>query len=756
LKIFPNYIQADFKDCGPTCIKIIAKSYGKMLNIQELRILSETTREGSNLLNLSDSSEKIGFRTLGIRTSLEKLKEVPLPCVLHWNKEHYIVLYDIKKEKYYVSDPSHGLIDYTKDEFIKCWIGNNADETTEEGIALLFEPTPKLYQHKFYKEDKKSFGFSLLFKYIFPYKSFIIQLIIGLLAGSLLQLIFPFLTQSIVDVGIQNQNIHFIYLILFAQLFLFFGKTALELIRSWILLNLSTRINISLISDFFIKLMNLPISFFDVRMTGDIMQRINDHHRIERILTSSSLSVLFSAINMVIMGGVLAYYNLKIFAIFFIGSVFYFVWVTLFLKRRKELDYKRFSEVSQEQSKVIELINGMQEIKLHNAEKQKRWGWEYIQARLFKVSMKGLVLEQTQTIGSNFINELKNIIIIFLSAKLVIDGQITLGMMMAISSIVGSLNAPVLQLIDFIREAQDAKISLARLSEIHEKEDENQQSETQTNEIPENSDIVIKDLSFRYIGSDVNVLQDLSLTIPANKITAIVGTSGSGKTTLMKLLLKFYEPNSGEIGLKRTSDEILPSVRHESFARTGGAMTSLGGVNLKNISQKSWRSHVGTVMQEGYIFSDTIANNIAIGVDIIDKERLVYASDVANIKEFIQDYPLGYNTKIGMEGVGMSTGQKQRLLIARAVYKNPEMLFFDEATSALDANNEKEIMEKLDVFFKNKTVVVIAHRLSTVMNADQIVVLEKGKIVEIGNHKELVDLKGSYYELVRNQLQLGN
>ncbi len=726
---FPNYIQIDTKDCGPTCLKIISKYYGKIVDIQQLRELSETTREGSNLLILSEAAERIGFRTLGVKIDLETLKEPELPFILHWNKFHYVVLYKIKKNRYYVSDPSFGLINYSKQEFLKFWIGNNATETTEEGIALLLEPTPKFYEREFDRVDKKVFGFSLLFKYIFPYKSFVIQLIINLLAGSLLQLVFPFLTQSIVDVGIQNQNINFIYLILFAQLFLFFGKTALEFIRSWILLHLSTRINISLISDFFIKLMNLPISFFDVRMTGDIMQRINDHHRIEKILTTSSLDVLFSLINMFIMGAVLAYYNLKIFAIFFIGSFFYFLWVILFLKRRKELDYKRFSEVSQEQSKVIELINGMQEIKLHNAEKQKRWGWEFIQARLFKVSMKGLVLEQTQNIGSNFINELKNIIIIFLSAKLVIDGQITLGMMLAISSIVGSLNGPILQLINFIREAQDAKISLARLSEIHEKEDETQQEESQTHEIPKDADIVLKDLSFRYIGSDVNVLENLDLTIPANKVTAIVGTSGSGKTTLMKLLLKFYEPNIGEILIDKNQ--------------------------LKNIAQKTWRSHVGTVMQEGYIFSDSIANNIAIGVDIIDKERLVYAADVANIKDFIQDYPLGFNTKIGMEGIGMSTGQKQRLLIARAVYKNPEMLFFDEATSALDANNEKEIMQKLDIFFKYKTVVVIAHRLSTVMNADQIVVLEKGKIVEIGNHNELVRLKGSYYELVRNQLQLG-
>lgn len=752
LKKFPTYRQTESKDCGPTCLKIIAKHYGKTLNTQQLRNFSETTREGSTLLNLSDAAEKIGFRTIGVKSSLIQLDEVPLPCILHWNKYHYVVLYRIRKNKYYISDPAIGLIDYTQDEFIKFWIGNNADETTKEGIALLIEPTPKFHQSEFDKEEKSAFGFALLFKYIFPYKSFIIQLAIGLLAGSLLQLIFPFLTQSIVDVGIQNQNIQFIYLILFAQLFLFAGRTALELIRSWILLHLSARINISLISDFFIKLMNLPISFFDVRMTGDIMQRINDHNRIQKILTTSSLDVLFSAINMFIMGGILAYYNLKIFAVFFTGSFLYFLWIILFLKRRKKLDYKRFAEVSQEQSKVIELINGMQEIKLHNAEKQKRWGWEYVQARLFKVSMKGLVLEQTQSVGSNFINELKNILIIFLSAKLVIDGSITLGMMMAISSIVGSLNGPVFQLIGFIRELQDAKISLARLSEIHDKEDESQQEETQTHDIPKDADIVIKDLSFRYIGSDVNVLENLNLTIPANKITAIVGTSGSGKTTLMKLLLKFYDPNSGEIFLSPTFGEGVRITDSTNIPVL--APSPLGKIGLGNIAQRTWRAHIGTVMQEGYIFNDTIANNIAIGVDIIDKERLVYAADVANIKNFIQDYPLGFNTKIGMEGVGMSTGQKQRLLIARAVYKNPEMLFFDEATSSLDANNEKEIMQKLGIFFKNKTVVVIAHRLSTVMNANQIVVLEKGKIIEIGNHQELIKLKGSYYELVRNQLQL--
>ena len=730
MKKFPTYIQADSKDCGPTCLKIVSKYYGKTLNIQQLREFSETTREGSNLLFLSDAAEKIGYRTLGVKLNIDSLEEAPLPCILHWNKEHYVVLYEVKNGKYRISDPGFGLIEYTKPEFLKFWIGNNAHDKTQEGIALLLEPTPKFHESEFDKEERRSLGFGILYQYLWKYKSFLMQLSIGLLASSLLQLIFPFLTQSIVDVGIQNQNIGFIYLILFAQLFLFAGRTGLELIRSWILLHLSTRINISLISDFFIKLMNLPISFFDVRMTGDIMQRINDHRRIERILTTSSLNVIFSVINMIIMGGVLAYYNVQIFLVFFAGSLLYFGWITLFLKRREALDYKRFSEVSQEQSKVMELINGMQEIKLHNAEKQKRWGWEYVQARLFRVSMKGLVLEQTQSIGSSVINELKNIFIVFISAKLVIDGEITLGMMMAISSIVGSLNGPITQLIGFVRELQDAKISLSRLSEIHDKEDEIQQEEYQMHEVPQNEDIHIQNLSYRYLGSDIPVLDGLNLTIPAKKVTAIVGVSGSGKTTLMKLLLKFYDPEKGEV--------------------------VIGNTQLKNISQKAWRNNVGAVMQEGYIFNDTIANNIAVGVDLIDKKRLAYAADVANIKDYISGLPLGYNTKIGQEGVGMSTGQKQRLLIARAVYKNPEMLFFDEATSALDANNEKEIMHKLDVFFKDKTVVVIAHRLSTVMNADQIVVLDKGKIIEMGSHSALVEQKGNYFELVKNQLQLGN
>ena len=729
-KSFPHYKQPDNKDCGPTCLKIISKHYKKTISLQDIRAAAETQRSGTSLLGLSNAAESLGYRSLAIKIGLEKLKEAPLPCILHWNKYHYVVLYKIKKNTYYISDPGYGygLLKYNQKDFLNFWIGYNAKTETEEGFVLFLEPTPKFFDSK-YEDKKKSLGFKFLTNYLLRYKSFIAQLVIGLLAGSLLQLIFPFLTQSIVDVGIKNEDIHFIYLILFAQLALFVGKTAVEVVRSWILLHLSTRINISLISDFFVKLMSLPIAFFDTRMTGDILQRINDHKRIERILTTSSLNVLFSMVNLVIFGLVLLYYNGSIFTIFVIGSILYFLWIVIFLKKRAILDYKRFSQVSQEHSKVIELINGMQEIKLQNAEKKKRWGWEFVQARLFKISIEGLALEQYQSVGSDFINELKNILITVLAAKLVIDGEITLGMMLAVTYIVGQLNSPISQLIDFIRELQDARISLDRLSEIHNKEDEESDNESKTHQITPNVSFNIDKASFRYIGSEQMVLKELDLKIPANKITAIVGASGSGKTTLMKLLLKFYDPVSGAI--------------------------NIGNYDLKNISQKAWRQECGVVMQEGYIFSDTIANNIAVGEDYVDKKTLAHAVDVANIKSFIEALPLSYNTKIGMEGVGLSTGQKQRLLIARAVYKNPNFLFFDEATSALDANNEKIIMEKLNTFFENKTVVVIAHRLSTVKNADQIVVLDQGKIVEVGNHNTLVGQKGQYFNLVKNQLELG-
>lgn len=716
-------------DCGPTCLRMVAKHHGRSISLQKLRQISETTREGASLHAIADAAEKIGFRSLGVKVSLQKLLlDAPLPCILHWQQKHFVVLYKVGKDRMYVADPGHGLIQYSHTEFLKNWIGANASANTEDGVALLLEPTPRI-KHTEPDDIPKKLGFDFLFQYLFRYKRFLFQLALGLVAGSLLQLVFPFLTQSVVDVGIQNQDLHFIYLILASQLLLFSGKVAVEIIQSWILLHLSTRINISLISDFFIKLMNLPISFFDVKMTGDIMQRINDHQRIENLLTSSSLSVLFSLFNLFIFGTVLIWYDWRIFFIFLIGSALYFIWVSIFLRKRKDLDYKRFSELSSEQSKVLELINGMQEIKLHNAEKQKRWSWEYVQARLFRISIKSLSLEQFQSVGSNFINEVKNIFISFFSAKLVIDGEITLGMMMAISYITGQLNGPIQQLIGFIYSAQDARIALERLAEIHNRPDE-EGMEQKVYDIPPDASFSLKNLSFRYLGGTATVLKDLQLEIPANKITAIVGTSGSGKTTLMKLLLKFYEPINGEI--------------------------RIGNNTLNGIAQKAWRAQCGVVMQEGYIFNDTVANNIALGADFIEPEKLRNAAEVANIQEFIDELPLGFNTKIGTEGLGMSTGQKQRLLIARAVYKDPKFIFLDEATSALDARNEKQIMGKLNHFFKNRTVVIVAHRLSTVKNADQIVVLDQGVISETGTHNELVNAKGGYYSLVKNQLELGS
>ena len=732
LKKFPNYRQRDGKDCGAACLKIVAEHYGKVIPIEHLRQWSETTRTGSTLANISDAAEHAGLRSLGAKVSLTDLKEAPLPCILHWDQTHFVVLYKIagQKKTFYVSDPGHGRLRYTEEEFISHWIDPNCDTDTPDGIVLLLEPTSKFYLEE-YDEPNRSVGWSLVGKYLIRYQKFIWQLIIGLVVASLIQLAFPFFTQAIVDVGIKNQDINFIYLILFAQLALFLGRSVVEVLRSWILLHLSTRINISLVSDFFMKLMKLPIAYFDTKMTGDILQRINDHSRIERILTTSSLNTLFSFFNVLVFASVLAYYNLMIFAIFALGSLAYFLWIAIFLKKRKEIDYKKFSQMSQEQSRVIEMINGMQTIKLHNAERQKRWGWEYVQARIFRITVDSLSLEQYQSVGSGFINELKNILITILAATLVIDGEITLGMMLAISFIVGQLNAPASQLINFIKEFQDARISLDRLNEIHSKEEEDLHTELDRfASVPTDAGFELRDVSFRYTGSDTLVLKDLSVGIPKGKVTAIVGASGSGKTTLLKLLLKYYDPIEG-------------SVRFGEF-------------NFKQIPQKQWRAVCGAVMQEDYLFNDTIANNIAIGVDRIDYERLLYSVKTANIDSFIETLPLGFNTRIGMEGLGLSVGQKQRILIARAVYKDPQYLFLDEATSSLDANNEREIMEQLECFFKDRTVVIIAHRLSTVKHADQILVLDSGNIVEVGTHNDLVLKRGYYFRLVKNQLELGN
>ena len=755
----PFIKQRDAMDCGPTCLAMVCKYYGKSISLQTLRDKTEIGKEGVNLLGINNAAESIGFRTQGVQLTYTQItKEAPLPCILHWGQNHFVVLVKIgrslvpRDDKITIADPGKGIIKLSKEEFIQHWASSNLDGKPY-GVALLLEPTPDFHNQPNEKENK--LGWGMLLGYFAQQKRYIVQLFVGLLLGSLLQLIFPFLTQSIVDTGINQHNLPFIYLILAAQFMLFFGRTVVEFIRSRILLYISTKINLAILSDFWIKLMKLPLSYFDTKMTGDIIQRIGDHKRIESFLTGSALSTLFSLFNLVIFSVVLLQYNTYVFGIFCAGSLLYFFWIKIFLRYRRSLNYKQFAIAAKENTATMQLIYGMQEIKLNGAEHLRRWEWEGLQAGLFKLSFKSLSLNQYQQAGAFFINEGKNILITFFVAKSVMEGQLTLGAMLAVQYIIGQLNSPVEQLISFTQQAQDAKISLERLNEIHQMEEEEPADKELAKQLPVHKSIHLNNLSFTYAGAgNEPVLKNINLIIPEGKTTAIVGMSGSGKTTLLKLLLKFYENYSGEIKIGENAS-LQSKNQSSSFSPPVGGDRG-AGTNLKYISPKYWRSNCGSVMQDGYIFNDSIAKNIAVSDDRPDYAKLLHACKVANIQAFIESLPLGFNTKIGAEGNGISAGQKQRILIARAVYKNPEFIFFDEATNSLDANNEKVIMENLSAFFKDKTVVVVAHRLSTVKHADNIVVLHNGQITETGTHEELAMRKGEYFELVRNQLELGN
>ena len=725
---FPHYRQLDAMDCGPTCLRMIAKYYGRSYTLESLREKSFLTREGVSMLGISEAAESIGFRTQGVRVSLQELEELcPLPCILHWNQRHFVVCYRIRKGRFYIADPAGGKAVYTREEFRRCWVSTQV-EGQESGTALLLEPGPAFYEQEDEVADRKSLSF--FFRYLTPYRREAVQLLLGMLAASLLQLLLPFLTQSLVDTGIRDSNLPFITLVLVAQLVIFGAKLSVEFIRSWLLLHVNARINIALISDFLAKLTRLPLRFFDTKMVGDLMQRIGDHNRVETFLTGTSLNTLFSLLNFAVFGVVLAYYDLRVLALFLTGNGLYVAWVSAFMRWRRELDIKRFAQAAGEQSNLFQLITGMQEIKLNNCETQMRWKWERIQAKLFRIQVKGLALQQYQQLGALFFSQATNILITFLAARAVVSGEMTLGMMMSVSYIIGQLSAPIEQWIDFVRAFQDAKISLERLGEIHGQPDEEQGDEGRVRELPSDRSLQLDGVCFSYDGSDREyVLEDIRLTIPQNRVTAIVGASGSGKTTLLKLLLGFYRPNRGEV--------------------------KVGNTPIDRLNPHVWREKTGAVMQEGFLFSDTIAHNIAPGTENIDRDRLQLAARTANLEEFIERLPLGYNTRVGMEGNGVSQGQRQRLLIARAVYKDPDFLFLDEATNALDARNEREIMERLHTFYRGRTVVVVAHRLSTVCDADKIVVLDRGHLVEEGTHTELTARRGTYYRLVKNQLELG-
>lgn len=747
-KTFPHYVQLDTMDCGPACLRMIAKYYGRNYTLDELRQRSFMSRNGVTLLGLSDAAESIGMRTMGVKLTMERLiKERPLPCILHWDQNHFVVCYDIKprrrgrEARFYVADPRHDKVVYTESELRPYWVSTHS-QGYDKGVALLVEPGPRFYAGADEAAGATPLGgesagrvegrghLRFFARYLIPYRAELLHVFLSMLTISILQFATPFLTQLMVDSGIQGRNLNIITLVLIAQLVLFVSQLAVGMVRSWVVLHMNARINISLISDFLAKLLRLPLHFFDTKMTGDILQRIGDHGRIETFLTGTSVNTLFSLLNFVVFGVVLALYDTTILLIFLMGNALYIGWVWLFMKLLRRLEIKRFNQAAGEQSNLFQLITGIQEIKLNNCEKEKRWEWESIQAKLYRISQKGLTVGQLQQIGAVFFSQTTHILITFIAAREVVTGGITLGMMMSLSFIIGQLSGPISQIISFITDWQYARISLERLSEIHDRKDESENGLLKRTDLPANKTIRLENVWFSYSGADRRyVLEDVSLEIPQGRVTAVVGASGSGKTTLIKLLLGFYDPNKGSI--------------------------KVGNTPLSYIHPQLWRAHTGCVMQDGFLFSDTIARNIAVGSERIDRDRLLHAAETANILDFIHSLPLGFETRIGMEGSGISQGQRQRMLIARAVYKNPDFIFLDEATNALDTRNEREISEHLKTFYEGRTVVIAAHRLTTVREADNIVVIDQGRVVEQGRHDELVRRKGFYYELVRNQLELG-
>ena len=732
LKSFPLDRQLDTMDCGPASLKMIAKYYGKYYSLQYLRDLCGNTREGVSLAGISYGAETIGLRSLAAHCSTQDLIiKVPLPIIIHWDNSHFVVLYDIKEKrnnntKFYISDPAKGYMSYDKDEFEDKWIKSNENKTS--GIALILEPQADFKQRQAGEKAERGRHLENILGYFTPYKKSFVYLGIVMFLITAMQAVLPFISKAVIDVGIQTQDVSFINIVLIANLTLIISITLSSAVRDWILQHLSSRINIALISDYLIKLMKLPVSFFENKMLGDILQRANDHERIRSFIMNNSLNLIFSALTFVIFGIVLLIYNTTIFYIFLIGSALYVLWVMGFLRLRKKLDWDYFELTAKNQSYWVETIGGIQDIKINNYEQAKRWKWEGIQARLFKVNLRMLGINNIQNLGASFIDSVKNLLITFFCAKAVIAGEITFGVMISTQFIIGMLNGPVQQLISFIVSFQFAQISFLRLNEIQTLKDEDEDIGNNDMSLAGHKDIVVNNVSFQYSTTSPLILKNINLVIPEGKVTAIVGDSGSGKSTLLKLLLRLYKPSYGEI--------------------------LIGGMNINNIGLRQWRDKCGAVMQDGKIFNDTILNNIILSDEKLNNDKLRKAVNTANIGYEIEQLPLGYQTKMGENGRGLSGGQKQRVLIARALYKNPDILFFDEATNALDTINEQKITTALDEVFHGKTVVVVAHRLSTIRKADQIVVMRDGHVVESGNHETLMQIRGRYYQLVESQSEV--
>ena len=730
---FPITFQHDSMQCGIACLQMICKHFGKKFSLDFLSKLCFASNEGVSLLGINDAANKLGLKTLCVKASMNELDQISLPAILHWNQKHFVVLYKIKKgRKYYIADPGKGLTAYTNEEMREYWLSTNS-KGVEKGVVMMLEPASHFYDTKNASgtNEKEIHSFRFLYGYVRRYYKYFGMIAVGLALGSIIQLVLPFLTQAIVDKGIKHQDLNIILLILFGQLMLTISRTFIDFLRRWILLRISMKINISLISDFFIKLLKLPMSFFDTKLLGDLMQRMNDHGRVNNFLTQNVLNIVFSLLTLIVFSVVLVIYDKFVFLVFLIGSMLYGGWIALFLKRRKVIDYELFEQQAINNNRTYEFITSMQEIKLQDCEQRKRQEWEHIQKDLFKIQQKSLRLQQQEEAGGIFINELKNIAITVMSAAAVIEGNMTLGMMLAVQYIIGQLCSPVEQLMDFFYSLQDVKISLERINEIHSMEDENGKAGLLTSIKQKSKGINIQNVIFKYNPHVLTkTIDHVDIQIPQGKVTAIVGASGSGKTTLIKLILGYYSVIEGRI--------------------------CIGSTNINDVNKQWWRRQCGVVMQDGVIFSESIARNIAVDDAEIDQVRLLEAAKISRIFDYIMGLPLKFDTKIGRDGIGLSQGQKQRILIARAVYKNPEYIFLDEATNSLDANNERKIVENLDRFYKGKTVVIVAHRLSTVKNADQIVVIDHGKVVETGTHDTLTLKKGAYFQLVKNQLELGN